>query len=142
MPRLATVEIERLQPVGNGSARREGVDELVVPPTGEKHFRQAFASARGCFPVYVKARVLVAHGDADSFVPEERIRKFKKALSDAGVTWEMDIYGGAKHSFTNPYADGYGVDGVAYQETADRSAWFRLLRFLDELMGEKTDIEP
>lgn len=90
----------------------------------------------------VKARVLIAHGDADSFVPDERIRKFKQALSDAGVSWEMDIYGGAKHSFTNPYAEGYGVEGLEYHETADRSAWQRLLRFLEDLLGEKTDIEP
>jgi dienelactone hydrolase len=90
----------------------------------------------------IKARVLIAHGDADGFVPDERIQKFKKALSEAGVAWEMNIYGGAKHSFTNPYANGYGIDGLEYHEAADRSAWLRLLRFLDELLGEKTDIEP
>ena len=88
----------------------------------------------------VKGQVLIGHGDADAFVPEERIRKFTKALSDAGVTWEMNTYGGAKHSFTNPYSDGYGIDGLAYHEIADRNAWMRLLRFLDELLGETTDI--
>ena len=88
----------------------------------------------------VRGQVLIGHGDADAFVPDERIRKFTKALSDAGVTWEMNIYGGAKHSFTNPYSDGYGMDGLAYHEIADRNAWMRLLRFLDDLLGETTDI--
>jgi dienelactone hydrolase len=81
----------------------------------------------------VKARVLVAHGDADSFVPPERIDAFKNALSGAGVDWEMNIYAGARHGFTNPYANGYGMDGLAYNENADRRSWLRMLAFFEEL---------
>ena len=88
----------------------------------------------------IKSKVLIAHGDSDSFVPGERIEKFKKALSDTSVTWEMDIYGGAVHGFTNPYADGYGVDGLAYHEIADRSSWLRLLSFLEEIFSEEISI--
>jgi len=84
----------------------------------------------------IKARVLVAHGDEDSFVPPERIEAFKKALSEAGVDWEMDIYAGARHSFTNPYSGGYGMEGLAYQEQADRRSWLRMLAFLEELFEE------
>jgi len=85
----------------------------------------------------VKARVLIAHGDDDSFVPPERIEAFKKALSEAGVDWEMDIYAGARHSFTNPYSGGYGMDGLAYQEQADRRSWLRMLAFFEELFEEE-----
>ncbi len=84
----------------------------------------------------IKARVLIAHGDADGFVPPERIAAFKKALSESGVDWEMDIYAGAKHGFTNPYADGYGMSGLAYQEEADRRSWLRMLAFFEELFEE------
>jgi dienelactone hydrolase len=84
----------------------------------------------------VKARVLVAHGDEDSFVPPERIGAFKKALSGAGVDWEMNIYAGARHGFTNPYANGYGMDGLAYNENADRRSWLRMLAFFEELFEE------
>lgn len=84
----------------------------------------------------VKPRVLVAHGADDGFVPAERIEAFKKALSEAGVDWEMDIYSGARHSFTNPYADGYGMEGLAYKETADRRSWLRMLAFFEELFEE------
>jgi dienelactone hydrolase len=84
----------------------------------------------------VKAKVLAAHGDADGFVPPERVEAFKKALSGAGVDWEMDIYSGARHGFTNPYADGYGMEGIAYNEGADRRSWLRMLAFFDELFGE------
>ncbi len=84
----------------------------------------------------VKARVLVVHGDADSYVPVERIEAFKQALSGAKVDWEMDIYGGAKHGFANPYADGYGMEGLAYNEGADRRSWLRMLAFFEELFEE------
>ncbi len=84
----------------------------------------------------VTTRVLVAHGDSDTFVPAERISAFKKALSDAGVDWEMNIYSGARHGFTNPYADGYGMDGLAYAEQADRRSWLRMLAFFEDIFGE------
>jgi dienelactone hydrolase len=85
----------------------------------------------------IKAKILVAHGDADTFIPAERIAAFKQALSDAGANWEMNIYGGARHSFTNPYADGYGMDGLAYDEHADRRSWLRMLAFFEDIFGEE-----
>ena len=81
----------------------------------------------------VRGRVLVAHGDADSFIPASRISAFKDALTQAGVDWEINIYSAAKHGFTNPYADGYGLEGLAYQEEADRRSWQRMLAFFEEL---------
>ena len=88
----------------------------------------------------IKSRILIAHGDADGFIPEERIKTFKKALADAGADWEMDIYGGAQHGFTNPYADGYGIKGLGYHEQADGSSWMRLLRFLEALFQEELEL--
>ncbi|MCG6967608.1 MAG: dienelactone hydrolase family protein [Chromatiaceae bacterium] len=85
----------------------------------------------------IKTQVLVAHGDADGFVPPDRVQAFKSALAAAGVDWEMDIYANAMHGFTNPYADGYGMDGLAYQEQADRRSWLRMLAFFDEIFGEE-----
>ena len=84
----------------------------------------------------IRGKVLIAHGDADNFIPPERIVAFKKALSDAGVDWEMSIYSGARHSFTNPYADGYGMDGLAYSENADRRSWLRMLAFFEEIFDD------
>lgn len=81
-------------------------------------------------------RVLVLHGAADPFVPPDRAQAFTQALSDAGVDWEMISYGGAPHGFANPYADGYGIDGLSYHEAADRRAWLRTLAFLRDLFGE------
>ena len=83
----------------------------------------------------IRARVLVAHGDADSFVPEERIKAFKQVLTEAGADWEMDVYGGARHGFTNPDAGKFGIDGLGYHPEADRRSWARMQAFFDQVLA-------
>jgi dienelactone hydrolase len=48
----------------------------------------------------------------------------------------MDIYGSAQHGFTNPYADGYGIKGLSYNELADQRSWRRMKAFLQDAFGE------
>jgi dienelactone hydrolase len=81
----------------------------------------------------IKASVLVAHGSADGFVPAERVAAFQAALNKAGVDWEMDVYGGTRHGFTNPDAGEYGIENVAYNEAADARSWERMQEFLGEV---------
>lgn len=83
----------------------------------------------------IKSKILIAHGNADPFIPQERILKFKNALEHAGVDWQMVYYAGAKHAFTNPDADAYGVDGVSYNKNADLRSWVLMRQFLDELFA-------
>jgi len=85
----------------------------------------------------IKPRILVLHGADDSFIPKENIEKFSTALTKAGADWEMNIYGGAKHSFSNPYADGYGIEGIEFNETAEQRSWARTLSFLEELFSDE-----
>lgn len=81
----------------------------------------------------VRARVLIAHGSADSFIPHERITQFQSALTGAGVDWQMVTYGGARHGFTNPGADIYGIENVRYNQQADERSWAETQRFLKEI---------
>lgn len=81
----------------------------------------------------IKASILVAHGDADGFVPPERVNAFKQALDAAGADWEMNVYGGARHAFTVPDIERKGIDNLKYDPKADRRSWQRLMGFLDEL---------
>ncbi|MBF8258503.1 MAG: dienelactone hydrolase, partial [Actinobacteria bacterium] len=41
--------------------------------------------------------------------------------------------GGAVHSFTNTEADGFGLKGAAYNESADRRSWEEMRVFLAEI---------
>lgn len=84
----------------------------------------------------IKASVLVAHGESDGFIPPDRIAAFKQALDAADADWQMVIYGGARHGFTNPGADEYGIDGIKYDEKADERSWALMQLFLDEVFSE------
>ncbi|MBF0266621.1 MAG: dienelactone hydrolase family protein [Gammaproteobacteria bacterium] len=105
---------------------------------------KAVASFHGSLPVAteeqakkIKAKVLVAHGASDPMIPKERMVKFNEVLNNNDVDWEMNIYGGAKHAFTNPYADGYDLKAIAYNPTADRRSWMRLLGFFENIFNEE-----
>ncbi len=83
----------------------------------------------------VKASILIAHGNLDAYVPEERISQFQNALEAAKIDWQMVRYGGAKHSFTVPDADKRGIDKLAYDEKADRRSWHLMQQFFNEIFG-------
>lgn len=83
----------------------------------------------------IKAKILVAHGNADAFIPAERIAKFQGALDQADADWQMIYYAGARHGFTNPGADKYGIDNVRYDENADRRSWRHMQQFFNEIFG-------
>ena len=81
----------------------------------------------------ITPRILVAHGRDDGFIPADRIVAFKDGLDRAKADWEMTIYSGARHGFTNPGAGEYGLDGLAYNETADKRSWAAMMMMFDEV---------
>jgi dienelactone hydrolase len=87
----------------------------------------------------IKSKVLVCHGARDNFIPEETIHKFRQALEDAKVDYEMVYYGGAVHSFTVPEADKVGNAGMAYNREADHRSWASMLRLFDEVFKSSSE---
>ena len=81
----------------------------------------------------IKGSVLVLHGADDPFNPREKVEAFQDEMSKANVDWEMNIYGGAQHAFTNPDADKYGIKGVAYNGKADKRSWEAMKIFFKEI---------
>ncbi len=84
----------------------------------------------------IKASILVAHGNADSFVPAERVARFHAALEKAGADWEMVSYGGARHGFTNRGAGKYGIEGIQYNAKADQRSWQRMQQFFKDIFEQ------
>ncbi len=80
----------------------------------------------------IKARVLVCIGADDPIVPPEQRLVFEQEMRDAGVDWQMNLYGGAVHSFTNPAA-GTANPALAYNRHADESSWRAMLELFDEV---------
>ena len=85
----------------------------------------------------IKGSVLVLQGANDPFNPPEKVDAFQDEMRKANVDWQMNIYGGAEHSFTNPDADSFGIKGVAYNAKADKRSWEALKIFFKEMFKEK-----
>jgi len=81
----------------------------------------------------IAPQVLAAHGRDDQFVPPERIDAFQQGLDRANANWEMMIFSGTRHGFTNPGAGEYGIDNLAYNETADKRSWAAMQQMFQEL---------
>jgi dienelactone hydrolase len=81
----------------------------------------------------IKGRVLALHGADDPFVPAADVAGFEKEMRSAGIDWQLNIYGGAVHSFTNPDAGNDPAKGAAYNERAARRAWEAMRLFFREL---------
>jgi dienelactone hydrolase len=82
----------------------------------------------------IKAKVLVLHGRDDPLGPSEQVLAFEQEMSEAGVDWQMHVYGNTMHSFTNPLANNPEF-GMAYQPDADRRSWVALQNFLTEIFA-------
>lgn len=83
----------------------------------------------------VKAALLVLHGAADTLIPDEAIRAWQDAMRKTAIDWQFVSFGGAKHSFTNPASTKLGMEGVGYDERADRRAREMMRAFFAEVLG-------
>jgi dienelactone hydrolase len=83
----------------------------------------------------IRGRILLCHGADDPAVPPARIRAFAEGLSTAGIDWQLHLYGGVGHSFTNPEIDAWGFPGFAYDQRADRRSWAAMRGLFDETLS-------
>ena len=99
---------------------------------GVVSFHGALATEEPAQPGAVTARILVLHGAADEFVPQDVVEGFKQEMDTAGVTYEFIAYEGAMHSFTSPEADSLGAAfelPLAYNADADAQSWEAMQNF-------------
>jgi dienelactone hydrolase len=67
--------------------------------------------------------ILIAHGGADTSVTMDDVANLSRQLESASVPYEIEVYSGAPHGFTE-----FGSD--RYQERADRQSWEAFSEFL------------
>ena len=83
----------------------------------------------------IRGKVLVLHGADDPIVPQAEVLGFQEEMREAHVDWQMIIYGGAVHSFTNPDAGHDPSTGAAYNEKADKRSWQAMKTFFHEVFA-------
>ena len=80
----------------------------------------------------IKAKILALHGFDDPMVTPTDVTIFCQEMTQAGVDWQMHMYGQTKHAFTNPLAHDQALGTVYNAQAADR-AMRLIVDFLDEL---------
>lgn len=84
----------------------------------------------------IKAEILVCHGAADPFVPQEEVDQFKKQMDSAGAKYTFKAYEGAVHAFTNPDATAKGEKfsiPIKYDAAADSASWNDMKAFFERV---------
>lgn len=84
----------------------------------------------------MKAKVLVAHGEADNFVPPAEVDAFKKSMDSVKADYTFKTYPNATHAFTNKRADEYAKEfqmPISYNAAADSASWNDMKEFFDRI---------
>jgi dienelactone hydrolase len=83
----------------------------------------------------IAAEVLMMIGDSDPVVPVEDRLAFARSMDAAGADWQLHLYGGVGHGFTNAGIDAFAYPGFRYDARAERRAWASMMALLDEALG-------
>ena len=83
----------------------------------------------------VRMPLLIQHGSEDPFVEPQTLADMKKKLTELDADWQLIVFGGARHSFTNPGADDDALEGTAYDANADRMSWAYMKAFLEQVFS-------
>jgi dienelactone hydrolase len=84
----------------------------------------------------IRARILVCIGADDPFIPPDQRAAFEAEMRNAGADWQLQLYDGTVHSFTNPEAAKRNMpDAIRYSAEADERSWASALDLLFETLG-------
>ncbi len=109
-----------------------------APVAGVVSFHGALQTTMSAEAGQVKAKLLVCTGADDPFIPHEQIHGFIHEMKKAGADYQIIIYSGTKHGFTNPKADERGMEQLAYNKSSDERSWTAMQSFFHEAFGATT----
>lgn len=88
----------------------------------------------------IRAKILVCHGADDPYVTPDDADAFRDEMRSGGCDWQMNIYGNAVHSFTNPDSGNDRSKGAAYNKEADERSWEAMKEFFAEIFSEGKEV--
>jgi dienelactone hydrolase len=82
----------------------------------------------------IGGKLLLCLGADDPIAPAEQRDSFLAEMSEAGVDWQMHLYGGVGHSFTNTEIDAWNYPGFRYDAEADARSWRAMRSLFEEIL--------
>jgi dienelactone hydrolase len=83
----------------------------------------------------VKAKLLVAHGAPDPVAPKADRDTFESEMGAAGAKWQMLVFSGTYHAYTDQGSDVPGVAG--WDEHACRQTYTLMHQFIADAFAER-----
>jgi dienelactone hydrolase len=83
--------------------------------------------------INIKGRVLVMHGADDPVANQQEVEAFIGEMRVAKVDFELELYGGVVHGFTETKNGNDPSRGSAYNARADKASWASMQRFFHEV---------
>jgi dienelactone hydrolase len=81
----------------------------------------------------IKAKILALQGSDDPFVSQEELKAFEEEMNDAGVDWQLHIFGKTMHAFATPSAND-PASGILYNPLSAKRTWQMVRAFLEEVL--------
>jgi dienelactone hydrolase len=106
-----------------------------LPVRGIATFHSVLGPAIPAHPKPIAAKILIFTGADDPMATHEQVGAFIDAMRKANADYQVHIFGGARHAFTNPDADNKGLPPLKYDAGADRRSWIALRSFLEEALA-------
>lgn len=103
-----------------------------APVAAVASFHGLLTTGRPAHAGAISARILVCTGARDPLVPPADIASFQVEMTNTEADWQLMLFGGAMHSFTNETVDASADPRMRYDRIADEQSWEILLRFLDD----------
>ncbi|RWR34924.1 dienelactone hydrolase family protein [Sinirhodobacter populi] len=100
--------------------------------TGGVSFHAGLDLVEGDWSAATKSPLLVCAGAADPMSGAEDLTRITGGMEAAGVPWELNLYGGVKHAFTEP-DDPRRPPFAKYDANADRRSWAAMSDFFAHL---------
>lgn len=111
-------------------ARRGGPLAAVVG------FHSGLATSNPAGGTRIRGKILACIGSEDPAVPAEQRAAFEAEMRAAGVDWQLNVYGGVYHTFTDRRSDAWRrPDFARYNADADRRSWTAMRLLLEEVLG-------
>lgn len=87
----------------------------------------------------ISARVLMMSGADDPFATADHLALFEAEMKAKTIDWQLHLFGGVGHTFTDPEIDALGLPGFAYDQVADRRSWAMMRLLLEECFAADPD---
>jgi len=87
-------------------------------------------------PGVINGHVVAFCGAGDPYAPLDDVDALRQELRDANVAqYQISVFGGAGHGFTDPEAGNLGLDGVFYDQLSNDLSWSSTLVLLAHVFG-------